>query len=89
MMDYEPGTTNLGRTSPKATRSRRTARCSPSSCAHGVKFHNGREMTAADVKYSLDRVTNPETQSPGAGFFGAIAGYRRDGGGQGHDACPA
>ncbi len=41
----------------------------------GVKFHNGREMTADDVKYSLDRVTNPETQSPGAGFFGSIKGY--------------
>ena len=41
----------------------------------GVKFHNGREMTAEDVKYSLDRVTNPATQSPGAGFFGAIAGF--------------
>jgi peptide/nickel transport system substrate-binding protein/oligopeptide transport system substrate-binding protein len=32
-------------------------------------------MTAEDVKYSLDRVTNPVTQSPGAGFFGSIAGY--------------
>ncbi|TGV62870.1 ABC transporter substrate-binding protein, partial [Mesorhizobium sp. M00.F.Ca.ET.158.01.1.1] len=42
---------------------------------HGVKFHNGREMTADDVKYSLDRVTNPKTQSPGAGFFGSIKGY--------------
>ena len=42
---------------------------------HGVKFHNGREMTADDVKYSLDRVTNPATQSPGAGFFGSIKGY--------------
>ena len=41
----------------------------------GVKFHNGRVMTAEDVKYSLDRVTTPATQSPGAGFFGAIAGY--------------
>ena len=40
-----------------------------------MKFHNGREMTADDVKYSLDRVTNPETQSPGAGFFGSIKGY--------------
>src|SRR6185312_8871549 len=33
------------------------------------------EMTADDVKYSLDRVTNPKTQSPGAGFFGSIKGY--------------
>ena len=35
----------------------------------GVKFHNGRVMTADDVKYSLDRVTNPETQSPGRGLL--------------------
>ncbi|MCG8693516.1 MAG: ABC transporter substrate-binding protein, partial [Minwuiales bacterium] len=40
-----------------------------------VKFHNGREMTAADVKYSLDRAVNPKTQSPGAGFFGSIEGF--------------
>src|SRR5919201_2027758 len=25
----------------------------------GVKFHNGREMTAEDVKFSLDRVADP------------------------------
>ena len=34
LMDYEPGTTDAqARRSPKATRSRRTARPSPSSCA--------------------------------------------------------
>jgi peptide/nickel transport system substrate-binding protein len=26
----------------------------------GVKFHNGNPFTAADVKYSLERLTNPE-----------------------------
>ncbi len=42
---------------------------------HGVKFHNGRELTADDVVYSLDRTVNPKTQSPGAGFYGSIKGY--------------
>ncbi|SVA46404.1 uncharacterized protein METZ01_LOCUS99258, partial [marine metagenome] len=26
-----------------------------------VKFHNGQPMTAADVKYSIDRILNPDT----------------------------
>ncbi len=29
----------------------------------GVKFHNGREMVAEDVKYSYDRILNPKTGS--------------------------
>ncbi len=29
----------------------------------GVKFHNGREVTADDVKFSLDRVADPATAS--------------------------
>jgi ABC-type transport system substrate-binding protein len=40
-----------------------------------VKFHNGRAMTAGDVKYSIERAVNPATQSPGAGYFSNIAGY--------------
>ena len=31
---------------------------------HGVRFHNGREMKAADVKFVLDRAVNPETKHP-------------------------
>ena len=30
----------------------------------GVRFHNGREMKAADVKYVFDRAVNPETKHP-------------------------
>ena len=30
----------------------------------GVRFHNGREMRAADVKFVLDRAMNPETKHP-------------------------
>ena len=41
----------------------------------GIKFQNGREMKAADVKYSIERAVNPKTQSPGAGYFTPIQGY--------------
>ncbi len=75
LMDYVPGTTTLR---PGLAES---YEISPDGLSYtfklraGVKFHNGREMTAEDVKYSLDRVTNPATQSPGAGFFGSIKGF--------------
>ncbi|MGH7316822.1 MAG: ABC transporter substrate-binding protein, partial [Candidatus Rokuibacteriota bacterium] len=30
----------------------------------GVRFSNGREMKASDVKFALDRAVNPETKHP-------------------------
>jgi ABC-type transport system substrate-binding protein len=41
----------------------------------GVKFHNGRELTAADVKYTLERLVDPATQSPGQGYYAVIEGF--------------
>jgi peptide/nickel transport system substrate-binding protein len=38
----------------------------------GVKFHNGRDVKAADVKYSIDRVKDPKTASPSAVFLEPI-----------------
>ena len=35
----------------------------------GVKFHHGRELTADDVKYSLERLININTNSPFHRFF--------------------
>jgi ABC-type transport system substrate-binding protein len=40
----------------------------------GVKFQNGREFKADDVVYTLTRVLDPATASPGAGFFLGIQG---------------
>ncbi|TCP37591.1 ABC transporter substrate-binding protein [Rhodovulum marinum] len=75
LMDYEPGTTVLKKDLAEDYTISEDGTVYTFKLREGVKFHNGREMTAEDVKYSLDRVTNPETQSPGAGFFGSIEGY--------------
>ncbi|MFH2115231.1 MAG: ABC transporter substrate-binding protein, partial [Spirochaetota bacterium] len=38
----------------------------------GVLFHNGREMVADDVKYSLERILDPKTASPGRSYISLI-----------------
>jgi peptide/nickel transport system substrate-binding protein len=38
----------------------------------GVRFHNGRELKAADVKYVFDRAMNPETKHPYPRDYDAI-----------------
>jgi peptide/nickel transport system substrate-binding protein/oligopeptide transport system substrate-binding protein len=75
LMDYEPGTTTLRPELAESYEISPDGKIFTFKLRPGVKFHNGREMTADDVKYSLDRVTNPKTQSPGAGFFHSIKGY--------------
>lgn len=39
-----------------------------------VRFHNGNLLTAEAVKWSLERITNPEQNSPNAGNLRAITG---------------
>ncbi len=38
----------------------------------GVKFHNGRDLTSADVKYTYERIINPDTASIAKSFFDPI-----------------
>jgi peptide/nickel transport system substrate-binding protein len=39
----------------------------------GVRFHNGRELRAADVKFVIERAMNPETKHPHPGYYASIA----------------
>lgn len=36
----------------------------------GVKFHSGREITAEDVKYTVERILDPKVASPLIGYLG-------------------
>ena len=44
------------------------------SLRRGVKFHNGREVTAEDVVYSLTRILDPRTKSGAADLFVNVKG---------------
>ncbi len=38
----------------------------------GVTFHNGRALTSADVKYSFERIMNPDVPAVAKGYFAAL-----------------
>lgn len=38
----------------------------------GVKFHNGEDFTAEDVKYTIDEIINPDNASPSKQFFDLV-----------------
>jgi len=75
LMDYKPGTTDLVPDLAESYSISDDGQTYTFKLRDGLKFHNGRAVTAADFKYSIERAINPATQGPGAGFFGSIKGY--------------
>ncbi|MGH6913935.1 MAG: ABC transporter substrate-binding protein, partial [Geminicoccales bacterium] len=75
LMDYKPGTTELIPDLAESYTISDDGLTYTFKLRPGVKFHNGRELTASDIKYSIERSVNPATQSPGQGFFSAIKGF--------------
>jgi oligopeptide transport system substrate-binding protein len=75
LLDYEVGTTKLAprlaTAMPKVSADGKTYTFT---LRPGVKFQNGREVVASDVVYSLTRVLDPKTKSPGQSFYTSIAG---------------
>lgn len=75
LMDYTPGTADLVPSLAESFEIAPDGQTYTFKIRKGVKFSNGREVVASDVKYSIERAVNPKTQGPGAGFFGPIVGF--------------
>jgi oligopeptide transport system substrate-binding protein len=75
LMDYEAGTYNLEPDLAESFTISPDGKIYTFKLRQDVKFHNGRKLTAEDMKYSIERAVNPKTQSPGQGFFWTIKGF--------------
>ncbi len=74
LLDYDAGTTIQPRIAESLPEVNADATVYTFKLRKGVKFSNGRELNADDVVYSITRVLDPNTKSPGSGFFLGIKG---------------
>jgi ABC-type transport system substrate-binding protein len=74
LLDYDDGTTIQPRIAESLPEVNADATVYTFKLRPGVKFSNGREVNADDVVYSITRVLDPKTGSPGSGFYVGIEG---------------
>ena len=74
LLDYDSGTTIMPRLAESLPTVSADGTVYTFKLRKDVKFSNGREFTADDVVYTITRVLDPATGSPGAGFFVGIKG---------------
>lgn len=74
LLDYDDGTTIEPRIAASLPEINADATVYTFKLRPDVKFTNGRALTADDVVYSITRVLDPKTGSPGSGFFVGIKG---------------
>ena len=74
LLDYNEGTDLQPRLAAKMPAISGGGKVYTFTLRRGVHFTNGRELVASDVAYTINRVLNPQTKSPGASFYGSISG---------------
>jgi ABC-type transport system substrate-binding protein len=74
LMDYDKGTTLIPQLAAEMPKVNADATVYTFKLRQGVKFQNGRELNADDIVYTITRVLDPATKSPGQGFFLTIKG---------------
>ncbi|MEK6575004.1 MAG: ABC transporter substrate-binding protein, partial [Chloroflexota bacterium] len=67
LLDYDSGTTIQPRIAESLPEVSADGLTYTFKLRKGVKFHNGREVVADDIVYTMTRVLDPKTGSPGAG----------------------
>ena len=75
LLTYKPGTTDLTGDLAESYSISSDGKTYTFKLRPGVTFSSGNPLTADAVKFTIERVVNPKTASPGQAFFHSIKGY--------------
>ncbi|MHB1341951.1 MAG: peptide ABC transporter substrate-binding protein [Coriobacteriia bacterium] len=75
LVDFDPATSEIIPAAAESWEPNADASVWTFKLREGAKFHNGREVKAADFKYAWERLCNPENKSEIAYHLNAVKGY--------------